>query len=257
MPIWDSAQYLRFSQERTQPSRDLVARIPLAAPVRLLDMGCGPGNSTAVLADRYGAAGITGVDNSPQMLAAAREAHPELRFSFFDMTADDWSPLGHGYDVVFSNACIQWLPDHDRLLPRMLGLLAPGGCLAVQLPLVQHQEMRRIFDGVSTMSQWAEALSDVRTPHALEPADYFDILAPMASDLQIWQTTYYHRMASINQVLEWYRGSSLRPYLQRLGTEQGDAFLAEVRRAATQAFTPHANGEYLLPFPRLFLLARR
>ncbi len=257
MPIWDSDQYLRFSRERTQPSRDLVARIPLAAPSRLLDMGCGPGNSTAVLAQRFGTAGITGVDNSPQMLAAARETRPDLRFDFFDMTADDWSPLGNGYDVVFSNACIQWLPDHNRLLPRMLGLLAPGGCLAVQLPLVQHQEMRHIFDRLSAMPRWAAALSGIRTPHALEPEDYFDILAPLASDLQLWQTTYYHRMASADQILEWYRGSSLRPYLQRLDAQEGDAFVGEVRHATEQAFRPQTTGDYLLPFPRLFILTRR
>ena len=257
MPTWDSDQYLRFSRERTQPSRDLVARIPLEGAARLLDMGCGPGNSTAELAARFGAAGVTGIDNSPQMLAAAREAHPDLRFISFDMTRDDWSPLGGGYDVVLSNACIQWLPDHARLLPRMLGLLVPGGWLAVQLPLVRRQAMRRILDEASAMPRWSALLADVSVPRALDPGDYFDILAPAASELQIWQTTYYHRMGSLDDVVEWYRGSSLRPYLRALGEREGDAFVGEVRRRAAEAFAPQPSGGYLLPFPRLFMLAQR
>lgn len=257
MPVWNSAQYLRFARERTQPSRDLVGRVETDPVRRALDLGSGPGNSTAVVAGRFPGAQVTGVDNSPAMLDSARAAHPELDFREFDLASDNWTPLGSGYDLVFSNACIQWLPDHPALLAKMMGLLRLGGSLAVQVPLVQHQEMQQIFHEVATDPRWADRLAQVQIPRALEPRDYFDILQPLASDLQIWRTDYQRRMRSIDDIIAWYEGSSLRPYLQLLTADDGRAFENRVRELATDRLVPQADGEILLPFPRVFFVAVR
>ena len=182
---WDSAAYLRFKAERTQPSIDLVKRIDLEQPRKLLDVGCGPGNSTQVLADAFpNALRIIGIDSSPEMIEAAKDDHPDMEFRICD--ALNLPSLGEdGFDVVFSNACIQWVPDHPRLIRDMLALLRPGGMLAVQVPMNYQEPIHRIIGELAASDEWRAELASARIFHTLSQEAYFDILAAEAGQFQI------------------------------------------------------------------------
>lgn len=254
MPKWDSAQYLKFEAERTQPSKDLANRLTIEAPKKILDIGCGPGNSTAVLARRYPGAHILGIDNSEEMIAQAQRDYPSLQFRLFDASGD-LSPLGDDWDVVFSNACIQWLPKHTKLIPHMMALLRRGGQLAVQTPIQQSLPIHAIILQVAALPQWAAYFKDARHFHNLTPEEYFDILYDLSVDTQLWRTTYYHVMNHHSDILEWYRGTGLRPYLQALPTEERPLFEMEVLQRVVQAYPLRAGGKVLFEFPRLFFTA--
>jgi trans-aconitate 2-methyltransferase len=253
MAAWNAEQYLKYAGERTQPAIDLAARIPVEAPQRVVDIGCGPGNSTEVLARRFPNAHILGVDNSPEMIKAAREAHPQLEFALCD-AATGLEALGTGFDVAFSNACIQWVPDHPALLWRMLALLRPGGALSIQDPMNFEEPIHRIIAEVSCA--WLAG----RTPrifHTLTPGDYYDLLAESASSFCMWETTYYHTMRSHEDILEWYRGTGLRPYLALLPEADCPAFERDILTRVAAAYPKQKNGGILFRFPRLFMLATR
>ena len=217
---WDSAAYLRFKAERTQPSIDLVKRIDLEQPRKLLDVGCGPGNSTQVLADAFpNALRIIGIDSSPEMIEAAKDDHPDMEFRICD--ALNLPSLGEdGFDVVFSNACIQWVPDHPRLIRDMLALLRPGGMLAVQVPMNYQEPIHRIIGELAASDEWRAELASARIFHTLSQEAYFDILAAEAGQFQMWQITYLHRMPSHEAIMDWYKGTGLRPYLSLLSGER-------------------------------------
>lgn len=257
MPVWDSAQYLRFARERTQPARDLAARIELPDGAEVLDLGCGPGNSTQVLADHFAGAHVTGADNSVPMLERARADHPALSFVELDATGDLSAHEGH-YDLVFSNACLHWVPDHPTLIPRLLGMLAPGGQLAVQMPLSDKQVMyREVIWPLVASERWRAQLDVMDSFHVLEPDAYVDLLEAHAASFDLWETTYYHLLPSHEAVLEWYRGSGLRPYLQALSAEDAQAFEADVLARIRETFPTRAAGGVTLRFPRLFFVTRR
>jgi trans-aconitate 2-methyltransferase len=254
MPQWNPGQYLKFGEERTRPAHDLCARIQLSAPGRLLDLGCGPGNSTRVLRDRWPAAGITGLDSSPEMIAQARASWPGGTWLLADAAA-----LGPGapYDVVFSNAALQWLPDHEALLPRLLGQVAAGGCLAVQVPALDGTLLRSSLRSVARRPRWYSALAGAEDALSFHPADfYYDLLAPLASRLELWETTYYHVMASHRALIDWFEATGMRPFLERLGGEDDrEAFKAEVLEACRPDYPPARDGKVLMPFKRLFFIA--
>lgn len=255
MPVWDSAQYLRFARERTQPARDLAAHIELPPGARVLDLGCGPGNSTAVLAGYFDGAEVIGADNSPEMLAQARVDHPELAFVELDASGD-LSAYEGGFDLVFSNACLHWVPNHRALLPRLLRLLKPGGQLAVQMPLTAHQVMYpQVIWPLVASERWREKLDIPQSFHVLEPDEYVDLLEDCGVEFDLWETIYYHLLPSYEAVLEWYRGSGLRPYLQVLSAEDGQAFEADVLARVRAAYHERAAGGVTLCFPRLFFVA--
>lgn len=255
MAEWNAAQYLRFETERTQPAIDLAARIPLEQAAKILDVGCGPGNSTAVLARRFPKAEILGVDNAASMIQAARERQPTLSFALCDASGEDLEALDTDYDVVFSNACIQWIPDHPALLRRMLARLRPGGVLAVQTPMNYEEPVHRIIAEVCAKDKWQGKIGNPRIFYNLKPEEYADCLAGLASDYTLWQTTYYHRMASHQAILEWYRATGLRPYLQALSEADRPVFEKEIYDEVVAAYPQQANGEILFRFPRLFFLA--
>ena len=251
---WDSGQYLRFAHERTQPSLDLAGRIPLDNPRKVLDMGCGPGNSTAVLARRFPGAEILGVDSSPDMIEAARRACPQCRFLLAD-AGRDIGAFPADADIVFSNACIQWIPDHRRLLSDWMGLLAPGGVLAVQVPVNENEPMHRILRETAGSNRWRGRFPVSRNFYTLEPREYADLLSPLSRELTLWQTTYYHRLPSHGAIGEWMRGTSLRPYLQALPEEERDAFEQEIVRQLPAHYPSQEDGTVLFPFPRFFIVA--
>jgi trans-aconitate 2-methyltransferase len=255
MAEWDPQQYLRFSDERLRPALDLLARVPVAAPAHVVDLGCGAGNVTGILKQRFPGAAVMGVDGSPAMLAKARDAAPDCRFVQGDFaTWDQAAPL----DLLFTNAALHWTGGHETLFPGLLARLAPGGWLAVQMPAMHDAPLRRLQPEIAAAGPWAPALHGLASaPAILEPGEYWDILTPHAAQVEIWETIYLHTLTGPDAVGEWAAGSSLRPFLDPLD----DAMRAGFRRAYAAAmavhYPPRADGTTLLPFRRLFILARR
>ena len=258
MKSWDAAQYTRFEAERNRPIQDLLAQLPDDGIRRIVDVGCGPGNSTELLMRRWPEAEVRGMDNSPEMIAAARERLPGVRFDVADASA--WTSGGVAPDLVFSNAVLQWVPDHARVLPALIGEAAPGGWLAVQMPDNLHEPAHRLIREVAAQGPWAQRLAQAVTPRdAVQPADwYFRVLRDAGATVDIWRTTYHHQLAGgPRAVVEWFKGSALRPFLQALDAEQQSGFLARYEEAVAGAYPQLADGTVLLPFPRLFFIARR
>ncbi|MBX6742423.1 MAG: methyltransferase domain-containing protein [Acetobacteraceae bacterium] len=253
-PGWDPNQYLRFGDERLRPALDLIARIPHLAPRRVVDLGCGAGNALPALAARFPGAEIRGVDGSAAMLAKA--AATGFAVEQADIAA--WSPA-EPVDVLFSNAALHWLPDHRALFPRLLSYLAPGGVLAVQMPAMHALPLRAVQDQVAAEGPWSGRLAGVRSaPPILDAGDYYDLLTPRVASLDLWFTEYVHVLRGQDPVVQWAMGSSLRPYLDALADAPAlrEGFLATYAAAMCKAYPPRADGVVLLPFRRLFILAR-
>ena len=255
MAEWDPELYLAFEKGRTQPSIDLVARIDLVAPARVVDVGCGPGNSTAVLARRWPEAEIVGVDSSAAMLDKARASAPEKTWVQADATAG-LGDLGT-FDVVFSNAVIQWMPDQASLLQGLFGLLRPGGVLAVQVPSTERMPIRTALAEVLARPRWRSRFDGVTSTYPRSASFYYDVLSPLAAALEMWVTDYLHVMPSHDALVQWYSGSALRPYLEHLTDDaEQAAFLAEYRDLLVPAYLPQRDGNILFPFHRIFFTAR-
>lgn len=258
MPTWNSDQYLKFARERTQPAVDLAARVTLDAPKRVIDLGCGPGNSTAVLTQRWPKAQVTGLDNSTAMLAAARKDFPALTWRQGDIGTWQSAPEP-AYDVVFSNAALQWVGDHRQLFPRLLAQVAPGGALAVQVPANLDAPPHRIMREVSVLPGWRSHFTPPPREWHVHPTEfYYDVLAPHAKQIELWTTEYLHVLANLDGVIEWYRGTGLRPWLEALPDEPTrEKFLGAYRARLAPYFEPRADGRVLFPFRRMFLIAYR
>ncbi|KMO17152.1 trans-aconitate 2-methyltransferase [Methylobacterium platani] len=256
MVDWDAGQYLKFADERTRPAADLLARVPLAAPARAVDLGCGPGNSTALLAGRFPAATITGLDSSPAMLEEARRTLPGVVFVEADLAA--WTPEA-APDLIFANAVLQWLPDHAALLPRLAGFLAPGGCLAVQMPDNLDEPSHRLMREVAEEPPFREALAGAAGARTTlgTVRDYDAWLSEAGCTVDLWRTTYIHPLPGHRGIVEWVRSTGLRPFLAPLSPEGQAAYLARYEAALRGAYPAQGDGRVLLPFPRLFLVARR
>jgi trans-aconitate 2-methyltransferase len=251
---WDPTQYLRFAGERLRPALDLLAQVPLDAPARVVDFGCGAGNVTAILKQRYPAADVSGIDGSAEMLEKARTATPDCRFEQADFF--QWQPRV-AVDLIYSNAALQWVGRHAVLFPRLLSFVAPRGVLAVQMPMMHDTPLRRLPLEIAKSGPWAERLKGVASaPDILTPAAYWDLLRPHVASLDVWQTTYMHALSGEHAVAEWASGSSLRPFLDVLPDDQKAAF----RLAYSEATRPHyprrPDGATLLAFHRLFIVAQ-
>jgi trans-aconitate 2-methyltransferase len=252
---WDPTKYLEFAGHRLRPALDLLARVPAAAPAIVHDLGCGAGNVTRLLVERWPGAAVTGVDGSAAMLAAARAAGPGVTW----VEADIGSWRGpRPADVVFSNAALHWLDDHPALFPRLVGGLTPGGALAVQMPRNHGAPSHTEMVAAAEAGPWRTRLRPaLRTRPVAEPAVYHDILAPHVSRLDIWETEYLHVLEGDNPVVEWTRGSALRPLLDALGEPERSRFLAEYSARIARAYPRRADGRTLFPFRRLFIVAVR
>lgn len=251
---WDSKQYLKFQKERTQPSIDLADRLTVQSPERIIDIGCGPGNSTAVLKKRYPDAEVIGADNSENMISEAKEKYPDIEFLLCDASKDLENITGK-FDIVFSNACIQWVPDHPKLLREMLSLLKEGGELAVQVPMNYNEPIHKIINETVRSEKWREFFSKPRIFYTLAPEKYYDILSEFSSDFEMWQTAYFHRMKSHYDIIEWYRSTGLRPYLESLSPADKEEFERDILAKIEKAYPKQANGEIIFRFPRLFFKA--
>jgi trans-aconitate 2-methyltransferase len=254
---WSAQQYASFEEERTRPVRDLVGAIPTVAVRRAVDLGCGPGNSTEVLAARFPGAEVSGLDSSPDMITAARERLPKLRFELADIPA--WDAAGR-FDVILANAALQWVPNHEALMPRLVAKVATGGCLAVQMPDNLDEPAHRLMREVAAAGAWSRKLADAAGSRAPRlPAEwYYALLRPHAARVDVWRTTYHHVLAGgMDAVVEWFKGSGLRPFLAPLDAGETEGFLAAYRAALVGAYPTLADGSVLLPFPRLFFIAIR
>ncbi|HTS63353.1 MAG TPA: methyltransferase domain-containing protein [Candidatus Acidoferrales bacterium] len=249
MPSWSPAQYLKFSEERTRPCRDLAARIELDDPRRIIDLGCGPGNSTEVLAARWPAADLAGLDSSADMIAKASAAHPD--WHWIDGEIAEWAALpGERYDLAFSNAALQWVPDHATVLPR---LLEKARALAFQIPgnwdSPAHRAMREVAKGYRLEGR-------VREWYSHDAAFYYDILARRALRLDLWETEYMHIMDGAEAIVEWYKGTGMRPFLEALDSDADRRrFSADYLKALRPAYATRPDGKVLFPFRRIFLVA--
>jgi trans-aconitate 2-methyltransferase len=259
MPSWNADQYLKFADERTQPARDLLARIAVDGPGKAIDLGCGPGNSTALLAERWPKAAIAGLDSSPAMIRAAERDYPGHRWQVGDITG--WATGTENiFDVVFSNAALQWVPDHPKLYPALFDHVAPGGALAVQVPMNLDAPAHLAMRELASTPAWACLLppGGVREWHVHHPGFYYDLLSPLAARLELWETEYLHVMENTAAIVEWYKGTGLRPFLDALPSdpERGN-FLADYADRLEDAYPAQADGRVLFPFRRFFLIAYR
>ena len=253
MVEWNPAQYLLFSEERVRPALDLMARVPTPRPARIVDLGCGAGNVTTILKHRFPEADVLGIDSSAAMLEKARDAAPNCRFAQADIAA--WEPETTP-DLIFSNAALHWTGEHETLFPRLLGLVARGGCLAVQMPAMHDAPLRALQYEVAAEGPWADHLRGIGSaPPILEAGIYWDLLRPRAASLDIWETIYLHPLQGEDAVVQWAMGTSLRPFLDALPPAEREAF----RNAYAEAVRPHyprrQDGTTLLPFRRLFIIA--
>lgn len=253
---WSARQYLRFEDERTRPPRDLLAQVPLEDPRRVFDLGCGPGNSTELLVARYPRAEVIGLDSSPDMLRQARERLPRLSFVEADLAT--WTPP-QAADLLFANAVFHWVPDHPRVLRRLLETLPAGGVLAVQMPDNTDEPALSLMRETAIKGPWAGKLAAAVAARddLVGPSAYYDLLQPVASRLDIWHTIYNHVMTGPPAIVEWFKGSSLRPFLSPLDEDTRRGFLADYTGAIARAYPACRDGRVLLKFPRLFIVATR
>ena len=253
---WQARQYLKFEDERTRPARDLLEAMPAREVRRAADLGCGPGNSTELIAARFPAASIVGVDNSPDMIHAAKLRLPNVSFELCGI--EEWAGAG-AWDLLFSNAALQWVGKHETLLPWLVERLAAGGSLAIQMPdnlnEPSHAAMRTVAAGAAFAAKLGQS-AEARTVLA-GAGWYYGLLKPLCARVDIWRTTYFHPLAGLDAVVEWLKATGLTPYLKPLAEAEREDFIAAYKSELAKAYTPLAGGTVLLPFPRLFIVATR
>jgi len=253
---WNPELYRKFEDERTRPARELLARVTLSAPACVYDLGCGPGNSTELLVARFPNAAVVGTDNSEPMLASARERLPKQRFELSDIAT--WQAHAPA-DLIYSNAALQWVGDHAALIPGLFAQLAPGGMLAIQMPDNRDEPTHRAMREVAGLAPWSALIGDaakLRTK-ILAITDYYDLLAADGAEVDVWRTAYQHPMESPAKIVEWVRGTGLKPFVDPLPDAERKAFLVEYEARIAQAYPRRADGKLLLQFPRMFIVARR
>lgn len=253
MADWSPEQYLKFEDERTRPSRDLLARVPLDRPRRIVDVGCGPGNSTELLTQRFPEATVIGLDSSAAMVAKARGRLPKV--TFFETPIESWVPA-EPLDLVFANAVMQWVPNHLDVLASLFTACAPGGVVAMQVPDNLAEPTHRLMRDVAEAGPWRDRFVEPIDREAIPlPAAYYDRLRSTAASLDIWHTAYYHPLEGPGAIVEWLKGTGLRPYLDRLEPQDHVPFLEAYEEQIAAAHPPLADNRALLKFPRLFIVA--
>jgi trans-aconitate 2-methyltransferase len=258
MPVWDPNLYLKYADERARPAADLIAQIHLEAPARIVDLGCGPGNSTEQLRQRWPNSAITGVDNAPEMLAQAKAKHPDWQWVLGEI--ETWKPEP-AVDLIFSNAAFHWVAGHATLFRGMISGVATGGALAVQMPNNFHSPAHSVIREAALNGdpRWAKVMAAVPGTLTVHPAAfYYDVLRKHASRVDIWETEYQHVMDGPKAVFDWIRSTGMRPYLDRLqDAEQRELFEELCLEGMQEAYRPNDQGKTLFPFRRMFIVAYR
>jgi trans-aconitate 2-methyltransferase len=254
MADWSAQQYLKFEDERTRPSRDLLAQIPVAAPRKVVDIGCGPGNSTELLVKRWPQADVIGIDTSADMLRQARERLP--RQKFIEANIAHWA-APENTDVIFANAIFQWVPGHLKQLQRLLGALPEGGALAVQMPDNLDEPVHVLLREVAKTGPWRQQLAEKARARDIlpTPGGYYDALSPLCTRLEVWHTIYNHVLEDAAGVVEWVKGTGMRPFVDPLEPPERKQYVAEYTNRIAEAYQPQADGKVLLRFPRIFIVA--
>lgn len=256
MSDWNAKQYSIFKKERTLPSVDLANAIIKDNVQSVLDIGCGIGNSTAVIKNRFPQADVIGIDNSDDMLDSARKNNPDIKFIKLD-AGKEIENITDRFDVVFSNACIQWIPNHKQILQNFIRLLNDDGILAIQIPQQCKHPMHKIIKSVAESDKWKNNISSARIFHNLKEDEYFDILSDISNDFRIWETVYYHQMPSHKSIVEWYKGTAMRPFLEQLSDPDKEEFEHDVLVETQKSYPVQKNGQIIFRFPRLFFTARK
>jgi len=262
---WEPGQYLKYASERLRPALDLLARVPLAAPASAVDLGCGAGNVTRILAERWPGARIVGIDNSDAMLATAREAAADagnVSFRSADLAAWAATATPSSLDLIYSNAALHWLDDHATLFPRLMGAVAPGGALAVQMPSNFLAPSHVVLQDVAGGPRWSAQLGALLRPVPVAPAvRYFEWLSPHAHTVDAWTTEYLHVLPRARDgehpVIAWIKGTALTPFLAVLGADAQRAFIRDCAEGVAQAYPALPDGRVLYPFRRVFMVATR
>jgi trans-aconitate 2-methyltransferase len=256
MADWNSALYLKFENERTRAARDLLAQIPEFEPESIFDLGCGPGNGTELLAAAFPRATIVGLDLSDNMLAVARARVAAAQFIKQDI--ETWRPANKA-DLIFANAALQFVPSHDELMVRLVSLLREGGWLAVQMPNNIHELSHALMRMVAADGPWASRLILIaKTRVVIGALDvYYQLLTRFCSSVDIWQTIYVHPLDGPDDIVEWFHGSGLRPFLEPLSPCERETFLSRYRAELSAAYPRQPNGKVLLLYPRLFFVAQK
>lgn len=247
---WNSKQYTKFERERTQPSADLISRIQIE-PSTILDIGFGPGNSTNKLHERFEEAEILGIDSSDDMLQRARQSYPHIRFE--KCLVPEGLSKYDSFDLIFSNACIHWIPDHKRLIKAVLKKLNAGGRFAVQIPLVQEAPFYKLLYGLIKNEKW-KRLGEIKNFHNLTPEEYYDLFSSLDVGFEMWQTSYYHIMDNYEGIIEWYKGSGLKPYLDALSENKQKELITELIAGLKKEYKEQTDKKIILKMPRLFFV---
>lgn len=251
---WNPTTYLAFAGQRTRPAAELLARVKIKNPGRVIDLGCGPGNSTGLLAARWPNARLEGLDSSAAMLAEARASGVPATWLQADLTS--WNPA-EPYDVIFSNATLQWLARQEVQFPRLMGFVKPGGIFAFQVPVNFDAPSHRLMREAANDPRWREKLSSVREIQRGNAEAYYDILNPDAASLDIWQTEYLQVLDGEDAVYRWVSGTGARPFIEALQGEEREAFIALYKAKLNMAYPRRADGITLFPFQRLFVVAQK
>jgi len=255
MSDWNPSLYRQFEKQRTQPARDLLNSLELADVRRALDVGCGPGNSTELLADKWPDAQLIGIDASPAMIAQAAERVPSAQFMRKDATGD-LSDLGT-FDLVFSNAALQWMPDHPALIGKLFAMLNAGGALAIQIPHTPGMGIRKAINETVAMSKWQGAFPRENPLRYHDISVYYNICAKLSDTLTLWQTDYVHVMQDHDAILNWYKSTGLKPYLEQLDEPRKAEFEADILAGIREKYDVQSDGRVLFPFTRQFMVVYR
>lgn len=254
--MWDPSQYLRYAEERSRPFVELLARVHAVAPSYVVDLGCGPGTLTTMLLDRWPDAMVEGIDSSPEMVQRAREAQTRPRLSFSLGDIRDWTPE-RPVDVLVSNAALQWVPQHVDLLPRLLDRIAAGGWFAFQVPGNFDSPSHLLLHELRNSSSWRAKVGDERVQSwgSAEPEEYLSRLSDLGCVVDVWETTYLHILQGEDAVLQWVKGTALRPVLDVLNEVDRETFATEYGAALRAAYPRRSYGT-LFPFRRIYVAAR-
>jgi trans-aconitate 2-methyltransferase len=257
---WNPSLYLKFEDDRTRPARDLLAQVPLQQPRTVIDLGCGPGNSTELLVQRFPNAQVTGLDSSVDMLQQARKRLPNCAFLEADLAT--WTPPPQA-DLLFSNAVFHWVPDHPHVLQRLIEALPQGGVLAVQMPDNTREPSHLLMQEVAKKEPWAHhaalhaPLAEAMRPDLPAPEFYYDLLKPSCSRLDIWHAVYNHVVDGPAAIVEWFKSTALRPFISGMTSELAADYLAAYTAEIARHYPERIDGKALLRFPRLFIVATR